>query len=144
MHGDHRTETKSNECQCLPLEEVRFEEEYGQQTSTESSLIIGENELLLSGGEDVDDIKELLDAGLLFTVEHTFVEEVKTVAGSPFECIDFSMLEESGHILPRFPIILQLLEESTHANDNMFTLKFRTANPVQLKHVAPFNWGLNL
>ena len=93
-------------------------------------MVIGENELLLSGGEDVDDVEELFDAGLLFAVEHAFVEKVETIAGGPFEGKDFCMLEESRHVLPRIPVILELLEEPTNADDNMLALDIRIADSV--------------
>ena len=76
MHCDHRTETESDESDCSSLDYVRFEKEDGQQAPTESSLIISEDELLLTSGKDVDDVEELLDARLLFAVEYAFVEEV--------------------------------------------------------------------
>ena len=95
MHCDHRAETESDKRDCPSLDYVRFQKEDGQQTPTKSSLIIGENKLLLTGGKDVDDVEELLDTRLLFAVEYTFVEEVQRVAGSPFERENFCMLEES-------------------------------------------------
>ena len=94
VHCDHRAETESDESDCSSLYYVRFEKENGQQAPAESSLIIGEDELLLTGGKDVDDVEELLDTGLLFAVEYAFVEEVKRVAGGPFERENFCMLEE--------------------------------------------------
>ena len=94
VHCDYRAETESDESDCSSLYYVRFEKENGQQAPAESSLIIGEDELLLTGGKDVDDVEELLDTGLLFAVEYAFVEEVKRIAGGPFERKNFCMLEE--------------------------------------------------
>ena len=94
VHCDHRAETKSDESDCSSLDYVRFEKEDGQQAPAESSLIIGEDKLLLAGGKDVDDVEELLDTGLLFAVKHAFVEEVKRVAGGPFQRKNFRVLEE--------------------------------------------------
>ena len=94
VHCDYRAETESDESDCSSLYYVRFEKENGQQAPAESSLIIGKDELLLTGGKDVDDVEELLDTGLLFAVEYAFVEEVKRIAGGPFERKNFCMLEE--------------------------------------------------
>ena len=144
MHCDHRTETESDESDCSSLDYVRFEKEDGQQAPTESSLIISEDELLLTSGKDVDDVEELLDARLLFAVEYAFVEEVQRVAGSPFERENFCMLEESRHIFPRFPVVFQLLQESTHANDNMLAFDILIADSIELENVAPLYRSLNL
>ena len=95
--------------------------------------------MFLACREDVDDVEELFDSGLLFAVEHAFVEKVKTVAGCPFEGKNFGMLEESRHVLPRIPVILELLQEPTNADDNMLALDIRIADSVELEHVAPLN-----
>lgn len=54
------------------------------------------------------------------------------------------MLEESRHIFPRFPVVFQLLQESTHANDNMLAFDILIADSIELENVAPLYRSLNL
>ena len=72
-------------------------------------------------------------------MEDAFVEEIQRVTGGPFEREHFSMLEESGNILPRVPVVFQLLQEAAHANDDMLAFDIWAAHSVELEHVAPFD-----
>ena len=107
-------------------------------------MIIGEDELLLPRGKDIDDIEELFDSRLLLASEDSLVEEVKTVACGPLKCKDFSVLVKGYHVFPCLLIVFQLLQEATDADYYVLAFTIRTAHSIQLQHVAPFNARLNL
>ena len=54
------------------------------------------------------------------------------------------MLVERGYILPRFPVIFELLHESTDTDDDMLALSLIIRNSIKLEHITTINRSLNL
>ena len=122
VHHDNASKTEADQSNSFAVWDSRLEQEDCKQTAAEPGLVISADELLLSSRYDIHTMKQPFELRFIFCCERSFVEEIETIAGCPFQSVDFGMLEICVYVLPSVFVVFKLLHKATDTDDDVLTL----------------------